>query len=103
MNITVTRGTGEMVEDRKVEIVERKGKGHPDTLCDKAAEELSIRLSEYYIETFNMIQHHNVDKVLLVGGQSNARFGGGDVIEPIYILLSGRAVGVVGEDWENQE
>ena len=102
MNITVTRGTGEMVEDRKVEIVERKGKGHPDTLCDKAAEELSIRLSEYYIETFNMIQHHNVDKVLLVGGQSNARFGGGDVIEPIYILLSGRAVGVVGADWENQ-
>ncbi len=87
---------------RKVEIVERKGKGHPDTLCDKAAEELSVRLSEYYLETFGRVQHHNVDKVLLVGGQSNARFGGGDVIEPIYLLLSGRAVDVVGKDYSRQ-
>ena len=101
MNVEVTCGTGSVVEDQRVEIVERKGKGHPDVLCDKAAEELSIRLSEYYLETFNMIQHHNVDKVLLVGGQSNAFFGGGDVIEPIYILLAGRAVGVVGKDFQN--
>jgi S-adenosylmethionine synthetase len=43
-----------------------------------------------------------VDKVLLVGGQSNARFGGGDVIEPIYLLLSGRAVDVVDKDYERQ-
>ncbi|MFW9799094.1 MAG: methionine adenosyltransferase [Candidatus Thorarchaeota archaeon] len=102
MNIEVTRGLGIPVPERKVEIVERKGKGHPDTLCDKAAEELSVRLSEFYIETFGQVQHHNVDKVLLVGGQSNARFGGGDVIEPIYLLLSGRAVDVVNKDYERQ-
>ena len=84
------------------EMVERKGKGHPDTLCDKAAEELSIRLSEYYLETFGAVQHHNVDKVLLVGGQSNARFGGGDVIEPIYLLLSGRAVAIVNNELDKQ-
>ncbi|MFW9845577.1 MAG: methionine adenosyltransferase [Candidatus Thorarchaeota archaeon] len=102
MHIEVTRGEGIPVPDRKVEIVERKGKGHPDTLCDKAAEELSVRLSEYYLETFGRVQHHNVDKVLLVGGQSNARFGGGDVIEPIYLLLSGRAVDVVDKDYERQ-
>ncbi|MEM4735459.1 MAG: methionine adenosyltransferase [Candidatus Thorarchaeota archaeon] len=102
MNIEVTRGEGLPVIRRRVEIVERKGKGHPDTLCDKAAEELSIKLSEYYLETFGRVQHHNVDKVLLVGGQSNARFGGGDVIEPIYLLLSGRAVDVVGRDYERQ-
>ncbi|MHA2263503.1 MAG: methionine adenosyltransferase, partial [Candidatus Thorarchaeota archaeon] len=70
MDIEVTRGEGVPVPERKVEIVERKGKGHPDTLCDKAAEELSIKLSEYYMEQFGGIQHHNVDKVLLVGGQS---------------------------------
>ncbi len=102
MNLEVTCGEGLPVTKRKVEIVERKGRGHPDTLCDKAAEELSIRLSEYYLETFGRVQHHNVDKVLLVGGQSNARFGGGDVIEPIYLLMSGRAVDVVGQDYERQ-
>ncbi len=102
MQIEVTHGEGTPVSQRKVEIVERKGKGHPDTLCDKAAEELSVRLSEFYLETFGRVQHHNVDKVLLVGGQSNARFGGGDVIEPIYLLLSGRAVDVVDKDYERQ-
>jgi len=101
-NLKVTRGAGPSVDKLPVEIVERKGKGHPDTLCDKAAEELSVRLSEYYMETFDQVQHHNVDKVLLVGGQSNAKFGGGDVIEPIYILMSGRAVDVVDKDYERQ-
>jgi len=102
MDLKVTKGAGPPLSSQAVEIVERKGKGHPDTLCDKAAEELSIRLSEYYLETFGAVQHHNVDKVLLVGGQSNARFGGGDVIEPIYLLLSGRAVAIVGNDLEKQ-
>lgn len=102
LNLEVTRGEGLCVPDRRVEIVERKGKGHPDTLCDKAAEELSIRLSEYYLESFGRVQHHNVDKVLLAGGLSNVRFGGGDVIEPIYILMSGRAVDVVGKDYTRQ-
>jgi S-adenosylmethionine synthetase len=101
-NLRVTAGHGPSVDKLPVEIVERKGKGHPDTLCDKAAEELSVRLSEYYMETFGHVQHHNVDKVLLVGGQSNSRFGGGDVIEPIYILMSGRAVDVVDKDYERQ-
>jgi S-adenosylmethionine synthetase len=102
LNLEVTKGEGICVADRKVEIVERKGKGHPDTLCDKAAEELSIRLSEYYIKEFGRVQHHNVDKVLLAGGLSNVHFGGGDVIEPIYILMSGRAVDVVGRDFTRQ-
>ncbi|TXT55712.1 MAG: S-adenosylmethionine synthase [Candidatus Thorarchaeota archaeon] len=102
MYLKVTRGDGRPVAKREVEIVERKGKGHPDTLCDKAAEELSVRLSEFYLEKFGRVMHHNVDKVLLVGGQSNAQFGGGDVIEPIYLLLSGRAVDVVDRDYERQ-
>ncbi|MGY5859873.1 MAG: methionine adenosyltransferase [Candidatus Thorarchaeota archaeon] len=101
-NLKVTRGAGPSVDKLEVEIVERKGKGHPDTLADKAAEELSVRLSEYYMEVFDQVQHHNVDKVLIVGGQSNAKFGGGDVIEPIYVLMSGRAVDVVDRDYTRQ-
>ncbi|TFF84193.1 methionine adenosyltransferase [Candidatus Heimdallarchaeota archaeon] len=77
-----------------VEIVERKGKGHPDFICDKAAEELSISLSKWYIENHGRILHHNVDKAVLCGGQSNTKIGSGEVLEPIYLLLVGRAVGI---------
>lgn len=74
-----------------VEFVERKGKGHPDTISDRSSEELSISLCEYYLSKFGRIYHHNVDKCVLVGGQAKAWFGGGKVIEPIYLLLVGRA------------
>lgn len=49
------------------EIVERKGLGHPDSLCDALAENLSIGLSRFYLERFGEILHHNVDKALLLG------------------------------------
>ncbi len=75
-----------------VEIVERKGIGHPDTICDALAEELSVALSRFYLDRFGSILHHNVDKVLLRGGRANAHFGGGKVLEPIDIYLAGRAV-----------
>ena len=84
---------------QQVEIVERKGIGHPDTLADRAAEELSRALSQWYLNECGRVLHHNVDKVLLVGGKSQPRFGGGEIIEPPYLLLSGRATGnVEGRD-----
>mgnify|MGYP001626359478 CR=1 FL=1 len=76
-----------------MEFVERKGKGHPDTICDGISENLSISLSKYYIEKTGRILHHNVDKAILVGGQARAWFGGGEVVEPIYLMLVGRAIG----------
>lgn len=74
-----------------LEIVERKGIGHPDTICDALAEEFSIGLSRFYRERFGMIMHHNVDKVLLRGGASHATFGGGRIVSPVEIYLCGRA------------
>lgn len=94
-NIHVTGPTRPPVEQMPIEFVERKGKGHPDTLCDKAVEELSIALSRFYRSqgVFDYrIQHHNVDKCVLVGGQSFPRYGGGEVVEPIYLLMVGRAI-----------
>jgi S-adenosylmethionine synthetase len=76
---------------REVEVVERKGIGHPDTICDGIAEQISVDLCKQYRERFGTILHHNVDKVLLCGGAARAEFGGGDVIEPIEIYLAGRA------------
>lgn len=75
----------------EIEIVERKGLGHPDTICDALSEEVSRALSRYYLDHFGRILHHNVDKMLLVGGRSAPRFGGGDIMHPIEIYVAGRA------------
>ncbi len=76
----------------KVEIVERKGLGHPDTICDGVAESASVALSKYYLREFGAILHQNVDKGLLIGGEASPRFGGGGVISPIRLIVAGRAV-----------
>jgi len=78
------------IENQEIEIVERKGLGHPDFIADASAEAVSRALSKYYLNRYGVILHHNVDKVLLVGGQSSPRFGGGEVLHPIYIIVSGR-------------
>jgi S-adenosylmethionine synthetase len=83
------------VSDLQVEIVERKGIGHPDSIIDGACESVSIALSKYYLDNFDVIFHHNVDKGLLVGGRSRAEFGGGKVLDPVFILVAGRATDVV--------
>jgi S-adenosylmethionine synthetase len=76
---------------RRVELVERKGLGHPDTICDRLAEELSLALSRFYRERCGRVLHHNVDKSLLWAGRASSAFGGGRVLEPIEIFLAGRA------------
>lgn len=87
----------EKVDSQPVEIVERKGTGHPDTICDALAEELSIALSNLYREEFGVIMHHNVDKALLIGGVADPQFRGGRIIEPIEIYLTGRAIDDKGD------
>ena len=74
-----------------VEIVERKGIGHPDTVCDALAEELCRALCRFYLERFGLVMHHNVDKVLLWGGSSLPAFGGGKILAPMEIFFAGRA------------
>jgi len=80
------------IEQQKIEIVERKGIGHPDSIADGIAEEISRNLSKMYLEKHDRILHHNTDEVQIVGGQATPEFGGGEILEPIYILLVGRAV-----------
>ncbi|MGC8676801.1 MAG: methionine adenosyltransferase [Hydrogenobaculum sp.] len=90
--IVVSEMTFDKVSLQEAEIVERKGIGHPDTICDSLAEELSVELSKLYIKELGAIMHHNVDKALLVGGKAQSKFGGGEVISPIEIFLVGRAL-----------
>lgn len=77
--------------DTGIEMAERKGIGHPDTICDSIAEEVSIALSKYYLDEFGSILHHNVDKALLVGGKSLPAYRGGEIIQPLELYLAGRA------------
>ncbi len=86
------------VANLEVEMVERKGQGHPDSLIDGVSESVSRALCEYYLQNYGAILHHNVDKGLLVGGRSSPVFGGGEVIEPIYVTVAGRAASYVVKD-----
>lgn len=89
-------GPSSAVGSNTVEVVERKGRGHPDTLTDALAEAFSAALSRHYLERFGRILHHNVDKALLFAGSSRPAFGGGEVVEPMEIYLAGRVISEVG-------
>lgn len=96
--IAIEKNTAKNIEKQGIEIVERKGLGHPDYLADSIAEKFSVNLSKYYIEHFGKILHHNVDKLEVIGGETQPAFNGGKIIKPITILFSGRATGVVNNE-----
>lgn len=77
-----------------VEFCEHKGIGHPDSLCDGVAEAVSRTLCRAYLKSYGLIQHYNVDKALLIGGQSAPRFGGGKILTPLRLIVCGRATPV---------
>ncbi|MCL2142833.1 MAG: methionine adenosyltransferase [Methanomassiliicoccaceae archaeon] len=75
----------------KVELVERKGIGHPDSVADALAEEVSRALCKMYKKEVGTVLHHNTDETQIAAGQSSPKFGGGCIVDPSYILLVGRA------------
>jgi S-adenosylmethionine synthetase len=79
------------IEKQPVELVERKGIGHPDSIADGISESVSRALCRLYLDEFGRILHHNTDETQVVGGASEPKFGGGKITAPIYILLVGRA------------
>ncbi len=90
-NIIVENLKQTPLEKQRIEIVERKGLGHPDCICDAVMEQISLRLSKEYLEKAGTILHHNVDKSLLVAGQTENRFGGGHVTQPMLFVFGDRA------------
>jgi S-adenosylmethionine synthetase len=79
------------LEQQRIELVERKGKGHPDSICDAVAEAVSLALCQEYQAEFGRILHHNTDKAMLVAGRTRPRLGGGQVVEPMRLVLGDRA------------
>lgn len=88
---------GSAVARNRVEIVERKGVGHPDFLCDSMMEAISIALSREYVKEFGTILHHNIDKGLLAAGVTEKRFGTGRVLKPMQLFIGDRATFQVGK------
>ena len=91
VNILIEELVHTPIEQQKVELVERKGIGHPDSLADGIAESMSRELCKEYIKRFGVVLHHNTDETQIIAGKSSPRFGGGEVVEPIKIILVGRA------------
>ena len=93
-NIVVTEATGPSIENIPVEIVERKGIGHPDSLCDGIAERISVEYTRWCEDNLGVLLHHNFDKVQLVAGEVEVGYGGGRMLKPIRIQIAGRGIPV---------
>ncbi|MDI6819705.1 MAG: methionine adenosyltransferase [Candidatus Hodarchaeaceae archaeon] len=83
------------LQKQKLEIVERKGLGHPDSICDAILDQVSIKLNQEYLKKFGAIMHYNADKSLLVAGEVETKFGGGAVKLPMLLIFGDRATSEV--------
>ncbi len=98
-NILVETLPGVPVGELQVEMVERKGVGHPDSICDAIMDRVSVELSKEYLSQFGHILHHNIDKAFLVAGDAEVRFGGGVIREPMKLIFGDRATfGINGRE-----
>ncbi len=79
-----------------ITLVERKGWGHPDTLAHHLAEQLSRVYSRFTRDQFGAVLHHNFDKLALLGGASEVRYGAGRMVSPVRVLVNGRAAKAFG-------
>jgi S-adenosylmethionine synthetase len=84
--------------EEAMEIVERKGLGHPDTICDAVMESVAVELAQAYLKTCGRVLHFNADKGMLVAGQVACRFGGGSVLAPMRLVMGDRAT----FEWKNK-
>ncbi|MFI9202536.1 methionine adenosyltransferase [Streptomyces sp. NPDC053048] len=84
------------VEDLPYELVERKGVGHPDTMCDAIAERMSRYYSLHCLKEFGGVAHHWFDKVTLYGGGADIGFGRGELTSPYRVKFFGKAAFRVG-------
>ena len=88
---TILKATCDPLADQPFEIVERKGLGHPDTICDAVMEQVAVQLAQAYLKICGRVLHFNADKGLLVAGEVDCRPGGGHVITPMRLVMGDRA------------
>ena len=100
MTITINRDSHiKSMDSRIFEIVERKGDGHPDTICDNLVNVCAKELSKAYLKDYGQPQHYNLDKAFLIAGQTQPKIGQhNDIIEPMNILIGDRATKLKAKD-----
>ena len=91
MKPIILKSTCDPLADQPFEIVERKGLGHPDTICDAVMEQVAVELAQAYLKICGRVLHFNADKGLLVAGEVECRPGGGHVISPMRLVMGDRA------------
>ena len=98
MGVVVNELRQTPVSEQELEIVERKGLGHPDHICDAVMNEVSVSLSKEYLKRYGTVLHHNIDKALLAAGEVRRNFGGGEVKRPMLMVFGDRATYSVDGD-----
>ncbi|MCX9010713.1 MAG: methionine adenosyltransferase [Candidatus Methanoperedens sp.] len=98
-NIEIEELGATPITERRVEVVERKGLGHPDYICDAIMNQVSVELSREYMRKFGTIMHHNIDKGMLVAGEVKTKFGGGVILKPMRLIFGDRATFEVGGEY----
>lgn len=91
MDVGIHQSVSPSVSELPFEYVERKGLGHPDSICDAIMESAAMALRRAYLSRYGRVLHHNLDKALLVAGQSVPKLGGGRIVSPIKIIAGDRA------------
>ncbi|MCX9084123.1 MAG: methionine adenosyltransferase [Candidatus Methanoperedens sp.] len=97
-NIEIEELGATPITRRKVEVVERKGLGHPDYICDSIMNQVSVNLCREYLDRFGVIMHHNIDKGMLVAGEVKTKFEGGVILKPMRIIFGDRATFEIGDE-----
>ncbi|SDM82976.1 methionine adenosyltransferase [Allokutzneria albata] len=80
----------EQSPSRSLEFIEKKGRGHPDSLADALAEIISYCYANYCLENFGAVLHHYVDKLTLLGGEARATPGSYAQVRKFRVVLNGR-------------
>lgn len=97
INLRVASSGRVPVEQEPFEVVERKGLGHPDTLCDTIAERASREYARYGLQQFGRVPHHWFDKVMLLGAEADVSCGRGVLLKPYKVIVAGKAALSVGD------
>lgn len=76
---------------KRVEFVERKGVGHPDSLANFIAESACLAICNFFREKYKFIPRFNVNQVGIIGGKTEVQFGKSKIKMPARVFISGKS------------
>ena len=77
--------------EEAVEIVERKGLGHPDTICGAVLESVAVNLAQAYLKACGRVLHFNADKGMLVPARLPADLWEARFLALMQLVMGDRA------------